>query len=366
MPCTAFTLETEDGSRLLARTLDYDDDYGASLISVPGGLAFPLALEAEAEAGAGGEGAVAEGEGPGGTDVLGGGGSLTKLPYALIGMGILHDYNGSKVPHMLDGVNEHGICGVCNEYIGYAHCAGPVLGKVSVAPSLAVLFVLGSCQSLDEVEDAFMHRASLVAAASPAIGTVPPLHYMFTDDSGGCVIVEPDVDRTRVHRDTVGVLTNTPPYPWQETSLRNHLGLLRRERIAPTVVAGKQLTTNSTNANLLGLPGDFTSTSRFIRAACLRELALPAKDETEGVTLAMHILNTLSAVKGWCMPLPSQEEKWLHTVYTSVMCARSRSYYFCHYGDRRLVCARLEDLVADAACPVSYAWSTEQSVLILA
>jgi choloylglycine hydrolase len=334
MPCTAFLLSTEDGKHLLARTLDYNGDYGASLLFVPGGLAHPLALDDKA--------------------------LPTRLPYSLLGMGVLA---GGRTPHMLDGVNEHGLCGVCNEYPGYAHCAGPVSGRVSLAPTMAVLFVLGSCKSLDEAQDAFTGRASLVEAASPAIGSVPPLHYMFTDALGGCMVVEPEADGIKIYRDTVGVLANTPPYPWQETNLRNHLGLLRRERVAPAEIAGKSLATNSGNANLLGLPGDFTSASRFVRAAYLRELALPAGNEEEGVTLAAHILDSLSAVKGWCAPTP--QGRWLHTVYASVMCAESRSYYFSHYNDRRLARARLQDHAPGAQEIVSYEWSRRQSIAVL-
>jgi choloylglycine hydrolase len=272
-------------------------------------------------------------------------------------MGVLYD---GKTPHMLDGVNEHGLCGVCNEYTGYAHCAGPAPGKVSVAPSLAVLYILGSCKSLDEVEEAFMRRASLVADVSPAISEVPQLHYMFTDAHGGCIIIEPEESGTKMYRDTVGVMANTPPYPWQETNLRNYLGLLRRERIEPAIIAGKEFAPNSGNSNLLGLPGDFTSPSRFLRAAYLRELALPPKDEEAGITLATHILGSLSAVQGWGAPSP--EGARIYTVYTAIMCAGSRTYYYSHHADRRLVRASLADLPPEATAPIHYPWTKTQSV----
>jgi choloylglycine hydrolase len=183
---------------------------------------------------------------------------------------------------------------------------------------------------------------------------------MFTDAHGGCMVVEPEADGIKLYRDTVGVLANAPPYPWQETNLRNYLGLVRRERVAPAEIAGKRLTPNSGGSGLFGLPGDLTSPSRFVRAAYLRELALPARDEAEGVTLAAHILDSLCVAEGWCAPTP--RAKWLHTVYTSVMCAESRSYYFSHYNDRRLTCARLEDYAPNAPGLVSYAWSERQDI----
>jgi choloylglycine hydrolase len=328
MPCTAIFLKAEDGSNLLARTFDFSSGYGAKLIVVPRG--YPQALSDE-------EAKPAE------------------LPYACIGMGV----QLGKAAFLLDGINEHGLCGVSNYYPEYASYKKAEPGRIAAAPYMALQYALGACRSLDEAEDAFLRRITIIPAKAALLDDVPPLHFMFADASGKCMIVEPDADGVKVYRDTVGVMTNAPSYPWHEANLRSYLGF-RRESDAPADMAGRRLAPFSQNSGLWGLPGDYTTVSRFVRAAYLKHFAEPAANEPEAVELGMHILESVSSVKG--LARIDSDHSAGYTVYTSAMCIESRRYYFSHYNDRRLSCADLISRSLDSNELASCAWSGGQDI----
>jgi choloylglycine hydrolase len=311
--------------------MDFSGDYGAKLLFVPRRYPQPLDFDTSKKP--------------------------VELPFAFLGIGVLE----GKTPHMLDGVNEHGLCGVNNYYPGYASTGQAVHGKRSVAPSMALQYVLGTCRSLDEAEEAFRSGIILVPASSPLLGLVPPLHYMLADRSGKCLIVEPDSDGIKIYRNNIGVMTNSPSYPWHETNLRNYLGL-RREPDEAAEIEGNKLEPLSLNSGLIGLPGDYTSVSRFVRAAYLRHFATTAKDELDGVTLAMHLLDSVGVAKG----LSTRGDVATYTVYSAIMCAESQRYYFSHYNDRRISVAEFGSHDLEASEIAAHEWSKGQDMRPLA
>ncbi|MDR1639323.1 MAG: linear amide C-N hydrolase [Clostridiales bacterium] len=325
MPCTAVGLKTEDGKSILARTMDFSGNYEATLIVVP--RLFPQPLTQE---------------------------TVEKLPYSYVGMGVV----AFNSPNMLDGLNEHGLAGVNNYYNGlavYNKKAEP--GKTPVTGYMALSYALSTCKSLDEVEDAFKNKITLVESSSPVLKVDPPLHFMFTDKSGEAVVIEPDQDGVKIYRNSVGVLTNPPAYSWHETNLRHFLGISRYTPQAGEI--GDKMI-EPLGGGGLGLPGDFSSVSRFIRMAYMRKLAFPAKSEDDGVTLAMHLLDSVNVIKGTVAKSPDSP---LHyTFYKSAMCAESGRYFFSHYNDRRLSVATLGRFDLDAEKLVTIPWSKGQDV----
>lgn len=330
MPCSGLTIHTADGRNLLARTMDFDINPGARLMMIPRGWpvqpsgAFPELIESR---------------------------------YAQLAMGIM----AGDLPLTLDGVNEHGLCCALFYYPGFARYEETADGRTPLDPARASQLTLATCKDLDETERLLRDEYTLIAEPSPVLGVTPPLHYMFTDVSGETMIVEPDADGLKIYRNTVGVLTNAPGYLWQETNLRNYLGV-NREPLTPVDLESRELTPISPRAALWGLPGDYTSVSRFVRVACLKRFIRKPRNENEGVTAAFHVLSALDVPQ---VELAPGEAEATFTMYTAVLAANSKSYYFHTYDNRRVQAVSLENENPDAAEIKHYMWHDGQDVLAL-
>ena len=327
MPCSGLTLHTSDGSHLLARTMDFDVNHGAKLMVIPRKWPIKPALSAE---------------------------ETIESPYAQLAMGVI----AGGLINSLDGVNEHGLCGAVFYYPGFAHYAGPSDGKTPLDPAIALQLALAICKDLDEAAKMFEEKTTLVADPSPVLGITPPLHYLLSDASGEAMVVEPDSDGLKIHRDTVGVLTNSPDYRWQETNLRNYLAV-DRDPLIPYDMEARTLKRISPNAAMWGLPGDYSSVSRFVRTANMKRfIRLPA-DEAEGVTTAFHALSAMDVPQ---VELKEGEAEVAYTMYTAVMAPISKRYYFHTYENRRVQAASLDRENLDAAELKFYAWHDGQDV----
>jgi choloylglycine hydrolase len=260
--------------------------------------------------------------------------------------------------YTLDGVNEHGLGGALFYYPGCASYGGEQPGRQTLDPALALQYMLAFGKNLDEVEDFFRNRIALTPVSSEVINVVPPLHYFFADVSGKAMVVEPDADGIKIYRSTVGVLTNAPGYPWQETNLRNHLSINPFAH-KPLQMGDRLIEPLSLNSGTWGLPGDYTSVSRFVRAAYLKEFITEPKNEAEGVTAAMHILSALEVPRG---VVRIGEGEGGHTLYSTVLALDSRVYYFHHYDDRRIEALSLMKENMDRPDLKCWKWSTAQDI----
>jgi choloylglycine hydrolase len=307
--------------------MDFDQNPGVRLMAIPRG--WPI-LPADAEK------------------------TPTRSPYAQIAMGVM----AGDCALTLDGINEFGLCGANFYYPGFAHYEGHSEGKLPLSPSIALQYTLATCRSLSEVEGLFRARVSLVADPSPVLDVTPPLHFLFSDTSGEAMVVEPDADGLKIYRGTVGVLTNAPGYPWQETNLRNYLAVDRKP-CEPIDMENHILPPISPNTVLWGLPGDYTSVSRFVRTAFLRHFIEQPQTEQEGITAAFHVLDAVSVPR---MRTGALEAEAGYTMYTAVMAADSRSYYFHTYGDRRIQAVSLGSEDLDAPGIRFYEWGAGQDI----
>jgi choloylglycine hydrolase len=311
--------------------MDFADSYGAQIMVIPRG--YPII--------------------PAGITSL----PPVKSQYAQAAMGVVT--GKGPLVYVLDGVNEHGLGGANFYYPGYAcYNSGEQPGRQKLDPSLAIQYMLAFCKNLDEVEDCFRNRITLTPVPSEVIDVVPPLHYFFADVSGEAMVVEPDADGIKVYCNTVGVLTNAPGYLWQETNLRNHLSINPLPH-KPLQMGNSLIEPLSLNSGTWGLPGDYTSTSRFVRAAYLKQFITEPKNEEEGVTAAMHILSALEVPRG---VVRNSKGEAGHTVYSTALALESRVYYFHHYNDRRIGALSLMKENLDSPDLKCWKWTTGQDI----
>ncbi|MED2942299.1 choloylglycine hydrolase family protein [Bacillus swezeyi] len=307
--CTSMTLKNADQEHLLARTMDFAFQLDGEV------LLHPRHYKWESEA----DGKVNEGS------------------YAFIGMG-----RRLKNALFADGVNEKGLTCAALYFPGYAVYEKEVKDhRHNIAPHEFVTWVLSGCGDVEDVEKAVASLA-IVEKEVQLLKTVTPLHWFISDRTGRSIVVEPTADGIQIHDNPVGVLTNSPEFPWHLTNLRNYIGL-RPGQFTAKKVGKLTLSAFGQGSGLAGLPGDFTPPSRFIRAAYLKEHIKPVSGETEGVSAAFHILSSMNIPKGVVITEQGEDD---YTQYTAVMCSETCSYYYHHYQNRQVqkVCLLKEDL----------------------
>ena len=307
--CSSFSWETKNGLHLLGRTYDQFGDLAANrILSVPQG--YPCSPVLHPKSG------CKEGR------------------YGFTGMAVL----GFGDPILVDGVNSAGLMGALLHYPGYAvYRDGPEEGTTAVHPGRLLAWLLGRCAG---VEEAVEELSRLTLVDEPIQGKPLPAHYILSDQKGEAVIIEPDEGGLSVHRNTIGVLTNSPDYRWHRTNLRNFVGVTNLPK-APQTIAGHEIREFGERlGGGSGLPGDYSSPSRFVRLAFMKEFAVPGKDELEGVSRMFRAFAPVDIPEVLAKADPDYDV-YEQTLCTSVMCAESGVYYFAPAWNRRISAIRL-------------------------
>lgn len=306
--CSSFSWETADGCHLLGRTYDQFGDLRANrVISVPEGIPCAARL-------------TAEGEGVPGR-------------YRYTGMAVL----GFGEPILVDGVNNAGLMGALLHYPEYAVYANTAAaGTTAVHPGRLLACLLSGCGSVAAAVDAL---SKLTLIDEPVQGKPLAAHYLLSDRTGEAVILEPDAGGLRIHRQTIGVLTNSPDYIWHRTNLRAYVGVTNLPK-APQTVAGHEIREFGERlGGGFGLPGDYSSPSRFVRMAFLKEFAVRGQDEIDGVSRMFRAFAAVDIPEGLAKADPDYAV-YEQTLCTSVMCAESGIYYFAPSQNRRISAVR--------------------------
>lgn len=265
--------------------------------------------------------------------------SRRRARYAAVGMGLLQIPSS---PILYEGVNDQGLMGGQLYYRYFAHygTGGPRDG-CPIQPPFVVYHLLAQCATVVEAAEELERHLTLVPR--PLLGMVPYLHWAFSDRTGEMLIVEPDEDGLHLYRHTLGVMTNSPGYPWHRTNLLNYAGIrdLDREGL---VFGDEHLAQCFSGSGAQGLPGDWSAPSRFVRLAFLRKYAVRGADETEGVARMLRLMQSaafpLGMVRmcqmGQPTPLDGAAVPFAYTVYTAVCCAESGRYYWTTYENQRV------------------------------
>ena len=318
--CSAVSWSTQEGKHLWGRNFDFNRlAQGSAITFVPAGTQYYTcgnSLENnQVEA------------------------TRCKAAYAAVGMGLAL---APTTPILYEGVNEKGLMGGQLYYREFAHFVDAVRpGTQPLQPPLMVYHLLAQCANVAEVVRMLESEVTLIAA--PMLGTVPTLHWSFSDRTGETIVIEPDESGLHIYRNTIGVMTNSPSYAWHRQNLFNYAGLRALDYDGVEVEGDRQAQCFS-GSGLQGLPGDFSSPSRFVRLAFLKKLCIRGKEEEEGVARMLHLFQSaafpLGAVEvsesGHLTKLDTEVLPYDYTVYTSVMCAESKRYYWTSYENQRV------------------------------
>jgi choloylglycine hydrolase len=320
--CTGISLKAGDGAAIRGRTLEFGFPMQSKVIVVPAGKEMS------------------------GTLPDGGKGLVYKSRYAFVGA------NALNLPVILDGINDQGLSVGLFYFPGYAKYAEvtPENKDHAIAPHEFGVWALANFATVDEVREAVKTIAIVPTPArglGSAEGMVAGAHFFLQDKSGKSLVVEPVDGTLKVHDAPLGVMSNAPTYDWQMTNLANYVNLSVKDA-TPIKVGGVTISPFGSGSGMLGLPGDFTPPSRFVRAVAFSQSAVPNKTADEAVFAAFHILNQFDIPKGAVMNAAVGEPTPEITEWTSVADLKNLRWYFRTVTDQSIRVVDLKQALAAA------------------
>jgi choloylglycine hydrolase len=253
-------------------------------------------------------------------------------------MGIVWAENVHENPVVLDGINEHGICGGSFYFDHFYRYASKETvdrsGKVALRGEELVTWILTHYRSLDEIRKNLNRDIGIVDEPGPMMGMSVPQHGVFQDRTGRCIVVEPSVENGfRIFDNPVGIFTNAPGFDWQLANLKTHLE--RSTQRSYTYRPGEPIDLIKPDehcSGLVGIPSDYKPESRFLRASYVKLLSTPVNDD-DAVNEIFQLLNTVTNPKG-ALRIASKGKTIIPwTQYTSAYDIRSRTLYAHTYDN---------------------------------
>ncbi|MBC8544842.1 choloylglycine hydrolase [Bianquea renquensis] len=298
--CTAATYRTKDF--YFGRTLDYEFSYGDEVTVTPRNFSFSFRNM-----------------------------GLMESHYAMIGMA--HVTEG--YPLYYDAVNEKGLGMAGLNFVGNAAYKEEEPDKDNVAQFEFIPWILGQCATVQEAK-ALLKRINLVKTPFSKELPLAQLHWMMADCEEA-ITVESVKDGIKVYSNPVGVLTNNPPFDEQMFQLNQYMHISPK---APENLFSDKLPlyAYSRGMGALGLPGDLSSQSRFVRAAFVKMNSVSGDSEAESVSQFFHILGAVDQQRGCCEVGDGQYEV---TLYTSCCNADKGIYYYTTYENHQITAVNL-------------------------
>ena len=254
------------------------------------------------------------------------GGKILRSHYAMIGMA--HITEG--YPLYYDAVNEKGLSVAALSFPREAYYREPREGYFPVTPWEWIPFVLSSCETAEQAKN-LLENTDIVRVPFSQELPLTSLHFLVSDAEKSFT-AEPMKDGLRIFENPVGVLTNAPAFDFQMQYLNLFMGL-SSEPIENRFSSKIPFCDYSRGMGALGLPGDLSSSSRFVRTVFTKFHTLKGSDETENVHRFFHILSAVEQQKG-CVYLDGQYE---FTAYSSCCNTKRGIYYYRTYENSSII-----------------------------
>jgi choloylglycine hydrolase len=268
--CTSFLLPGNDGGFVYGRTLEFGLNIDSKGIALPRGYSYQGT----------------------GTDGKQGSGLIWQTKYAAFGA------SGIGLPILVDGMNEKGLAGgmLYAPNISLYQDVQASESSQSIASYEMLAYALTNFATVDEAKDGFK-KIKVNRSPQVLFKGVVPLHLTLHDASGKSIVIEYIGGQLHVSDNPIGVLTNAPQFSWHLTQLNNMTGLSAKQP-APIKTGGLTFVAPSSGGGMVGLPGDMSSPSRFVRAFFLTLNAPKDKTTQQQVGTAFHFLNNFDIPPG--------------------------------------------------------------------
>ena len=300
--CTAITLKTEDF--YFGRNLDYEFSYGEQIVLTPRNFSFAFRHEGE-----------------------------RKNHLAILGVA----HVDSRYPLYYDAINEAGVGMAGLNFVGnavYAEKMDP--NKDNIAQFELIPWILSQARSAAEAK-LLLQRINVMNTPFSDRFPASQLHYLIADQHS-CLVLECVKEGIRVFDNPLGVLTNNPPFQEQLFWLNRYMSLSRKD---PENNFGKDLnlTIYSRGMGALGLPGDLSSPSRFVKAAFTKLNSRSPTEEAPSVSQFFHILQSVEQQRGVTQ---ISEDEFEITIYSTCYNTAKRICYYTSYNNRRINAIRMD------------------------
>lgn len=288
--------------------------------------------------------------------------------YAMIGMAyVVEDY-----PLYYDAVNEKGLGMAGLSFEGNACYYEEVPEKENVSPFEFIPYILGQCACVEDAEEVLL-KINVMKEDFRSDLPLSPLHWMISDKEKS-IVVETLSGGMRVYPNPTGVLTNNPPFRQQLFGLNNYMSL-SKEMPVNSFSKNIPLKVYSKGMGAIGLPGDLSSMSRFVRAVFAKENSVCGKGEMESIGQFFHILGAVEQQKGLVHIVREKENTWGSndvslgenedyeiTIYSSCCNSEKGIYYYKTYDNSQITAVDMYKENLDGQHVVSYPLLTGQQV----
>lgn len=318
--CTAATYKTKDF--YFGRTLDYEFSYGDEVVVAPRNFPFHFREMGDIQS-----------------------------HYAFIGAACVIE----GTPLYYEAVNEKGLGVAGLNFVGNACYGKSIEGKDNIAQFEFIPWILSKCKSLAEAKD-LLKNINITDTPFNDKLPVAQLHWLISDKTGS-ITLEAVKEGLKIYDNPVGVLTNNPPFDMQLFNLNNYRHL-SHSGTENTFSKNLELKQYSRGMGGMGLPGDLSSQSRFVRVAFVKENSLSGESEAESVSQFFHILGSVDQQRGCCQ---LGENEYEITLYTSCCNADKGIYYYTTYNNHQISAVDMHKVDLDKDCLYRYQMiSTEQ------
>lgn len=278
------------------RNLDYEFSYGESVAIMPRN--YPISFSS---------------------------GYQTNNHYAIIGMA----HVSNNYPLYYDAANEKGLCMAALNFVGNAVYQNEAGKKENISFFEIMPRILSSCKTVGEAKE-LLYKINIIKKAFGEF-EVAELHWIIADKNE-CIVLECVKDGAFIYDNPYGVLANNPPFPIQAANLNNYMNICAapaKNRFSEKL----DLKAYSRGMGAIGLPGDLSSQSRFVRAAFVLNNSVSNKSEGENVSQFFHILSSAEQQRGCCI---TEDGKLEITIYSGCISADKGIYYYTTYDNRQI------------------------------
>ena len=327
--CTSLSLGALDGSKFLARTMDFAFELNGRPTFLPENYKWISSFDQ----------------------------AVYTTDYAIMGTGAKYGNNYM----VADGFNEYGLSAAELYFSNAAkYDEKPTEGKMNLVAEEFILWALGNNKNIDELREN-LKEVRLIDSDAGVMGQNQPLHFIFSDATGATYVLEPEGNGLILEEDKVGVMTNTPNYDWHKTNLANYLGA--QTKGFKTKMFGDQEVIPLGSNGTFRLPGGYTAVDRFVRTAYNRTYTEEPKDAKQAVNTILHMLDSVTIPRGVNLKDNGDPS---YTQYQTVLDLTNKVMYFVPYGNRTVYSVKMtEDLIKNQKEPKEFEVALKQEFATL-
>ena len=274
--------------------------------------------------------------------------------YAIIGMAYVSD----NYPLYYDAINEKGLGMAGLNFPTNADYKEEENNKDNIAPFEFIPWVLSQCSNIEEVKK-LLSKINIVAINFSEQLPTSPLHWIISDKESS-ITVESVKDGLKIYDNNVGILTNNPTFDIHMFNLNNYMNLSIEQ---PENNFSKKLNLDiySRGMGAIGLPGDLSSASRFVKATFTKMNSISGNSESESISQFFHILGSVDQQRG-CVHMG--EDKYEITIYSSCCNMDKGIYYYTTYENSQITGVDMNKENLDSNELISYDLIKGQQILM--